>query len=216
MITGHQPHLLMDEQGRPPHRRAEIIEHLREISWLRQTFDRGFAYPIEQRFQSANELLTFIEEIKNTRPINEDDPVAEFNGILNSPEYKERDVILEFIIKAHRTFINAVNEGAAVNGMGGSGPNVDKSGFSVVSYFMLTPPKRSHPMVQWNLTTTVSKDLNTISDNCDFQDAMMQSRTYMVSEHERILSEYKELGIIRGKELLREMINQIKNEDQYS
>jgi len=210
MLTGQQPHVLMDEHGMPPHRRANTAERFSNANWQRQTFDKGFAYPIGQRFQSADELMNFIITMKAKAPVNNDDPIAEFAEMLSSPEYKNRNEIIELILKAQKIFIQSAQKSVGSQiGMGGTGPNA--TDYSVTSQFFLVPGGRTNPQIFWNLTTTLSQDLNTISHFCDFQDPNMQVRTYSVSEEERLLTEYEQIGELRGKEALRGLITQMKN-----
>ncbi|VBI73305.1 serine/threonine protein kinase [Burkholderia pseudomallei] len=68
MITGVTPGTLVDESGRTPHQRAEVISRVREVGGnatrhLLNFFDHTFAQKISERFASAIEMKQALEAV---------------------------------------------------------------------------------------------------------------------------------------------------------
>jgi serine/threonine protein kinase len=212
MLTGRQPNVLLDEHNLLPHQRPEVAVFFQNEIWLKLTFDKGFSYPIGQRFQTTDDLIQFLQEQKMKSPIiDKDDPIAELENLMNSPKQKSLNEIIGFIIDAHNIFIRSA-QGAVGSRVvhGGNGPNADETGYSVITHFYQVPVGRSYPQVWWKIITSVDKDLNTISHVCDFSDENLRTATYSVSEKDRIFKEYQEYGEARAKEALKELVHKMK------
>lgn len=212
MLTGKQPNVLLDEHNLLPHQRPEVEAFFQNEKWLKFTFDKGFSYPIGQRFQTVEQLINFMEEQKaKTLATDQDDPIADLEEIINSPKQKSLTEIIDFIIEAQKTFISAAKDAVGPRiSHGGNGPNPDETGYNVVTQFFQAPNGRAHPQVRWSIVTSVSKDLNTITHVCDFANEEQRTVTYSVSEKDRILQEYQGLGAARAKEAMRELVGKIK------
>jgi serine/threonine protein kinase len=213
MVTGKQPNVLLDEHNLLPHQRPEVVGLFQDEDWLKFTFDKGFSYPIGQRFQTVEQLIEFIEDQKGKMPVTEeDDPVIDLENLMNSPKQKSLNEIIEFIIDAQRAFIQGAQTavGSRIS-HAGNGPNPDDTGYSVTTHFFQVPTGRSHPQASWKIKTSVDKDLSTITHNCDFAEENKRIATYSVSERDRILKEYLELGAARGKEAMRELVDKMKH-----
>lgn len=75
-LTGHAPQQLIDDQGRPPHRRPGCMVRERHagdprLDHLEALFDRGFSNAIEARFATVDELIERIRAV-----VNASDPLA--------------------------------------------------------------------------------------------------------------------------------------------
>jgi len=208
MLFKHAPNQLLDEQGKPPHKRKPLELQ----SWMTYTFDKGFAYEISQRFQTAEELENFIKDQRTIKKeIIQIDPIAEFSKLVNTSDFRRKDDILKVLVEAHKEFIIGVNSVLSSELVtGGSGPNIQGDGYTVVTDFFIVRSGYSQPLSPYRLISVLNKELNSISFYSDVAGISVKSGTYSVSEKDRIINEYRDLGKNRAKEAVRNLIEMVK------
>lgn len=212
LLTGKQPNQLLDETNSAPHRKASVKEIFKDFDWINQTFDKGFAYSIAQRFQTAGELLSFITMNKDkVRDLTQSEEVEKFNQLLNSHAYNRLNEILTFLISAHNKFNEGLEYSIGNNvRTNGVNPQIDDSGYAVKTNMFILPASRQNPRIWWINVSTVSPDLTTILHECFIDNTVVSSSQYSVIEQERINQEYYETGIATGKTLLIELLRQMQ------
>jgi serine/threonine-protein kinase len=68
VLTGHEPRVLRDESGRPPHERAEVRSVLNSLLGQRQlirvmsVFDKAFTNEVLKRYETAPDLISALED----------------------------------------------------------------------------------------------------------------------------------------------------------
>jgi len=212
MLSGKAPNILLDENNKYPQERIMLPDEIINSTWLMRTFDKGFSYQIAQRFQNTEELALFMtEQKKSPAELGTDNPSEQFTMLLSTNEFKRRDDVLSLVYQAHKEFILGVNEILNEHLVtGGSGPNSGNNRLTVVTSFFIQRNGHSQPLSPYNLVSVIDEDLNVITYNCDFEDPKLRTVKFSPSEKERVLSEYKNLGKLRGKEAVRKLIELVK------
>ncbi|MFM0752628.1 serine/threonine-protein kinase [Paraburkholderia strydomiana] len=121
LLTGRAPNTLIDEQGRPPHKRTELAtfkpDDLADARWkrVRSIFDIGFSLPTTLRFadaatlvRSLDEAIAYVPALAEQQPAFEED-VEAFNVV--------REHINAAIKAVELSLINAVNSLATEIGL---------------------------------------------------------------------------------------------------
>jgi serine/threonine protein kinase len=106
IITGQSPNLLLDANMTPPHKAEKNRALLAKPKWLSYLFDKGFAYDTSKRFQSAEELMSFLNRWNGA---TEDEKTNKFSEELDllssSSEWNRRENIEAAIIEAQEKFV---------------------------------------------------------------------------------------------------------------
>lgn len=102
---GLEPRVLLDEQGRPPHRRENTAPKLEQGDLrkhaLEGLFTRGFALRLDERFQSVGEFLNRLRQVVDNPQSIEEAPNLETAAreatkrILNSNAKIQRSVLMQ-------------------------------------------------------------------------------------------------------------------------
>ena len=208
MIYGHSPNQLLDENGKAPHKR----DFMEIAPWLKYTFDKGFAYDISQRFQDVDELKNFIVDQKNNEnKTTQNNPIEEFSKLINDGDFRRKDDILKMMTEAHTEFIVGVNSILSPELVtGGSGPNIQKDQYSILTDFFIVRSGHSQPLSPYRLISTLNRDLSSISYYSDVAGFSTKNGTYSTGEKDRIINEYRDLGKDRAAEAVRNLIKMIK------
>lgn len=212
MLTAKQPNLLLDESGQMPHRRSNVQNNEGLERWMIYTFDKGFSYMIAQRFQTASDLVYFIENQRNKNVIMSDkEPLTNLTYYLNSPHLKKLSDIKAMILQAHEIYCKSAQE--QVTGeiylYTETGVHVP-SGYGVTvncSVNIVNDNSVSAPFV---LTTYVNKELTSIFHEYESDDGGIVYSSYEVSEKARLQEEYKELGILRVNSAMQKLLTTVK------
>jgi serine/threonine protein kinase len=212
MLSWKQPHQLLDEYTKSPQKRNLLSPEIEKIDWLMYTFDKGFVVDISQRFQSTEDLRSFITEQKNIeKNMQNDNPAEDFSKLINTDDFKRKDVIINLLVDAHKEFLlnvrNTLNSDIQT---WWSWPNIQSDWYIVVTNFFLVRSGYSEPKSNYDLISILKKDLSVISFNAHVNGVIIKNGTFNSSEHTRITNEHKEIGNDIWKMAVRDLLEMIK------
>jgi hypothetical protein len=201
-------YLLLDERGLMPHQcNNNTMEQ-----WLIYTFDRGFAYIPSQRFQTANELVNFIDDQKNMIKIMPNqEHLTNLKDYLNSHQLKKLNDIKAMILEAHNLYYESANKEVKDEICLYSETGVhESSGYVLTVRCAVRIINDNSVSAPFELTTFVDRELTTIFHEYENEDGKIVKASYAVSEKTRFLEEYKELGIRRVNSAMKKLLEDIK------
>ncbi len=86
VLTGRNPDILQDAEGRLPHQRSEVLAILESavgarLPRLLSLFDHAFARRIADRFTTADAMLARLDQVMEPRPLDSGTPEDDLNAI---------------------------------------------------------------------------------------------------------------------------------------
>lgn len=200
MLTGKSPNILLDAYGKPPHYREEISHLINGDRWLVYLFDKGFANNIDQRFQSTQELLSFINRWRNMEENSGDNALESLRDMFNSQEHTRRGEVVANVLEAHRRFLDQLDLRSLPSFYANvSGPGLvsdRKIECNCYFYFKLSRIQ----LLQCRLVSLISQDYLLVELMCDFENNSWRKKAHETIMASQILDDYKTLG----KEVMQE------------
>jgi serine/threonine-protein kinase len=110
MLTGAYPRVLMNENGRPPHEALantipETVVSDPRWSRLQRIFHVGFQPDVDQRFQTTDDLIQYINEVRN--PMNSQEPMGGLEAALTTFDELSRTTIVQSMQEIERAMLQA-------------------------------------------------------------------------------------------------------------
>ncbi len=167
LITKQQPHILLNEDGRPPHQRSEVKDlEVLTNKFLKEIFDKGFTYELSLRYSTASELIEDLNKILS--PVKKENTKngasQKLDEIFNDEFYKKKKLSIDAIKKCHQTFLNMYRKTIHNNlTYGGSGPNFNETNRTVETRMFLLQTGTSDPKVYFYLNSNFNETFNTIT-----------------------------------------------------
>lgn len=163
-ITGIEPRVLEDSEGRQPHQRTESVRRLSELLSGRalmrpnSLFDRAFNPRLGQRFQSMNELRESMEAILTPIPesASMDTLIGRLDEAIDQPRHLAHAAdaarLGEAISKAHDAVRSLIVE-RKLSSMSSGGEMVyqDRTPYCVLGLAISNPSINSKELVQFRI-----------------------------------------------------------------
>lgn len=169
MLTGRAPRVMLDARGRLPHESYPVPDEVsRDQRWpmVRRLFQVGFQPVLERRFQSAHQVLSFIERSASEGPeVSENELSREleaFRALLESDLGRARNQVAEILLTGSRRFLETIQGSLALANLvcGGSGPNIIDRGLVAVGcdlQFFAVRQGTSSPQASFSHSVSVER-----------------------------------------------------------
>ena len=180
MLTTTAPRALQDANGRMPHEtnQERFGAVLMDPRWprLRRVFGVAFHPMVEQRFQSAQDIITRLRDLTPPPPDRRDDAwreeLARIEDLRNSELGRKIEATKEVLMQASHRFLTKYHGHLQGTGFvsGGGGPNLVEGNRAAEFQFMIVPQGGSNPSVSYNhrveLNRTEIAAIVTIEGEC--------------------------------------------------
>jgi serine/threonine protein kinase len=193
LLTGTAPNILLDANNVAPHRKEEYNELLGSPRWLHYFFDKGFAYSIDQRFQSAKELIGFIDRwSKKSENDSMDNPEEELEALFNSEEEKRRTHVEELVRSAQNSFLNNCSQSGRFY-TGVNGPQlVDERTLDCNCYFNYQ--SGTGHLFHCKLITIINEDYTRCAYRCTIDAEVIREGEHESVMETQMMDDYEAMG----------------------
>lgn len=166
VLTGQMPVVLVDENNRMPHERADALLRMADLqkhpAWerLRRLFHVGFQNELALRHRSASDLRNLLLALNRPAPlVTGDNPEAdELIALLESQATQRHMKIEESMLRASKKFVDVMTARGRPLLAGGSGPNMSSHRRSVGVNFFFVQKGRSEPTVRFDHIIVLEDD----------------------------------------------------------
>lgn len=213
LTTNHHPHLLLNEDGLQPHKRADVKDLVvLSNKILKEIFEKGFTYEVSLRYSTAKELKEDLNKILLPMADKEIDynALKKLDEIFSNDFYKKKRTNIEAINSCHQTFLNRYREAIHKSLVyGGSGPNFNEKSRSVETRMFLVQTGTSEPMVHFNLNSQFNETFDIVISSYGTEKYNGQV-SHTIKETTKMENIYPEIGKVLAENTMNELLPKIQ------
>lgn len=213
LTTNHHPHLLLNEDGLQPHKRADVKDLVvLSNKIIKEIFEKGFTYEVSLRYSTAKELKEDLNKILLPMADKEIDYNAskKLDEIFSNEFYKKKRTNIEAINSCHQTFLNRYREAIHKSLVyGGSGPNFNEKSRAVETRMFLVQTGTSEPKVHFHLNSQFNETFDTVISSYGTETFNGQV-SHTIKETTKMENIYPEIGKVIAENTMNELLPKIK------